>query len=55
MYTEAEYSRNDTDLNIAVSLRRRCIAISIQGRNKAIRIAVSIRGRNIGQVYGAGT
>ena len=47
MYTAAEHSRKDTDLNIAISLRRRSIAISIQGRNKAIRIAVSIRGRNI--------
>ena len=47
MYTVAEHSRKDTDLNIAVSLRRGSIAISIQGRNKAIRIAVSIRCKNI--------
>ena len=47
MYTAAEHSRKDTNLNIAVSLRRRSIAISVQGRNKATRIAVSIRGRKV--------
>ena len=47
MNTVAEHSHKDTDMNIAVSLRRRSIAISIQGRNIAVRIAVSIRSRNI--------
>ena len=46
MYTVAEHSHKDTDLNIA-SLLRRSIAINIQGRNKAIRRAVRKRGRNI--------
>ena len=39
MFTVAEHSRKDTDM-------RRSIAVSIQGRNMAIRIGV---------VYGAGT
>ena len=47
MSTAAEHSRKDTDLNIAVSLWRRSIAISIRGRNIAIRIALSIRCRSV--------
>ena len=47
MYTVAEHSRKDTDMNIAVSTQNRGIAVSIQGRDIAIKIAVSIRSRNI--------
>ena len=55
MYTAVEHSRmdiDDTDTGYRCEHSRKStegsIAISIQGRNKAIRIAVSLRGRNIG-------
>ena len=42
-----EPSRKDTDMNIAVSIGSRSIAVSIRGRNITIRIAISIWSRNI--------